>query len=166
MVVFNYSGREINAKIVYYGPGLSGKTTNLEKIYGQVPDDRRGKMVSMKTRSDRTLFFDFLPIDLGEIGGFKLRVQGFTVPGQVQYGLTRRYVLAGADGVIFVANSDPDCVGENPESVDDLKENLAVNGLDPKSIRPGSTTIASSESAGTWRSAGCPTRPNWTTRSP
>ncbi len=125
MVVFNYSGREINAKIVYYGPGLSGKTTNLERIYGQVPEARRGKMVSMKTRSDRTLFFDFLPIQGGEIKGFRTRYLLYTVPGQVHYNATRKLVLKGTDAIIFVADSDPALREANIESFKNLEENLA-----------------------------------------
>lgn len=125
MVVFNYSGREINAKIVYYGPGLSGKTTNLERIYGQVPESRRGKMVSMKTRSDRTLFFDFLPVQGGEIKGFRTRYLLYTVPGQVHYNATRKLVLKGTDAIIFVADSDPALREANIESMKNLEENLA-----------------------------------------
>ncbi len=129
MVVFNYSGREINAKIVYYGPGLSGKTTNLERIYGQVPESRRGKMVSMKTRSDRTLFFDFLPVQGGEIKGFRTRYLLYTVPGQVHYNATRKLVLKGTDAIIFVADSDPALREANKESMKNLEENLAEYNL-------------------------------------
>jgi hypothetical protein len=125
MVVFNYSGKEINAKIVYYGPGLSGKTTNLERIYGQVPENRRGKMVSMKTRSDRTLFFDFLPVNAGEIKGFRTRFLLYTVPGQVHYNATRKLVLKGTDAIIFVADSDPALRQANIESLENLEQNLA-----------------------------------------
>jgi len=125
MVVFNYSGKEINAKIVYYGPGLSGKTTNLEKIYGFVPENRRGKMVSMKTRSDRTLFFDFLPVNAGEIRGFRTRFLLYTVPGQVHYNATRKLVLKGTDAIIFVADSDPALRQANKESMANLEQNLA-----------------------------------------
>lgn len=125
MVVFNYSGKEINAKIVYYGPGLSGKTTNLERIYGQVPENRRGKMVSMKTRSDRTLFFDFLPVNAGEIRGFRTRFLLYTVPGQVHYNATRKLVLKGTDAIIFVADSDPALRQANIESLANLEQNLS-----------------------------------------
>jgi len=125
MVVFNYSGKEINAKIVYYGPGLSGKTTNLEKIYGHVPEGRRGKMVSMKTRSDRTLFFDFLPVNAGDIRGFRTRFLLYTVPGQVHYNATRKLVLKGTDAIIFVADSDPALRQANKESMLNLEQNLA-----------------------------------------
>lgn len=134
MVVFNYSGREINAKIVYYGPGLSGKTTNLERIYGQVPEQRRGKMVSMKTRSDRTLFFDFLPVSGGEIKGFRTRYLLYTVPGQVHYNATRKLVLKGTDAIIFVADSDPVLRDANIESMANLEENLAEYGLSTEKI--------------------------------
>ena len=113
MVVVSYSGKEINAKLVYYGPGLSGKTTNLEYIYQSVPTNNRGKMVSMKTRTERTLFFDFLPVDLGEMGGFKTRFLLYTVPGQVYYNATRKLVLRGVDAIIFVADSVPDQAEDN-----------------------------------------------------
>jgi len=134
MVVFNYSGKEINAKIVYYGPGLSGKTTNLEKIYGHVPEQRRGKMVSMKTRSDRTLFFDFLPVNAGEIKGFRTRFLLYTVPGQVHYNATRKLVLKGTDAIIFVADSDPALRQANIESMANLEQNLAEYQLSIEKI--------------------------------
>src|ERR1043166_8087534 len=105
MSLVNYATREITCKIVYYGPGRSGKTTNLHYIYGQVPDERKGKMVSLATQTDRTLFFDFLPLDLGTISGFTTKLQLYTVPGQVYYQTTRKLVLQGADGVVFVADS-------------------------------------------------------------
>jgi signal recognition particle receptor subunit beta len=129
MVVFNYSGSEINAKIVYYGPALGGKTTNLEHIYERMPADAKGKMVSMKTRTDRTLFFDFLPIELGAISGFKTRMLLYTVPGQVYYNATRKLVLKGADAVVFVADSDPAKLKENIESLRNLEENLNEHDL-------------------------------------
>jgi len=129
MVVVSYSGKEINAKLVYYGPGLSGKTTNLEHIYQSVPATNRGKMVSMKTRTERTLFFDFLPVDLGEIGGFKTRFLLYTVPGQVYYNATRKLVLRGVDAVIFVADSGQGKMEENLESLENLRENLREYGL-------------------------------------
>ena len=125
MVVVSYSGKEINAKLVYYGAGLSGKTTNLEAIYEAVPDTSRGKMVSMKTQSDRTLFFDLLPLDLGEIMGFKTRFLLYTVPGQVFYNATRKLVLKGADAIVFVADSEVGKMEENKESLGNLKANLA-----------------------------------------
>lgn len=129
MVVVSYSGKEINAKLVYYGAGLSGKTTNLESIYEAVPDTSRGKMVSMKTQSDRTLFFDLLPLDLGEIMGFKTRFLLYTVPGQVFYNATRKLVLKGADAIVFVADSEVGKMEENKESLANLKTNLAEYGL-------------------------------------
>ncbi len=125
MVVVSYSGKEINAKLVYYGCGLCGKTTNLESIYEAVPDTSRGKMVSMKTQSDRTLFFDLLPLDLGEIMGFKTRFLLYTVPGQVFYNATRKLVLKGADAIVFVADSEVGKMEENRESLDNLRTNLA-----------------------------------------
>jgi len=125
VVVVSYSGKEINAKLVYYGAGLSGKTTNLEAIYEAVPDTSRGKMVSMKTQSDRTLFFDLLPLDLGEIMGFKTRFLLYTVPGQVFYNATRKLVLKGADAIVFVADSEVGKMEENKESLQNLRDNLA-----------------------------------------
>jgi mutual gliding-motility protein MglA len=129
VVVVSYSGKEINAKLVYYGAGLSGKTTNLEAIYEAVPETSRGKMVSMKTQSDRTLFFDLLPLDLGEIMGFKTRFLLYTVPGQVFYNATRKLVLKGADGVVFVADSERGKMEENQESLANLRANLAEYGV-------------------------------------
>jgi signal recognition particle receptor subunit beta len=129
VVVVSYSGKEINAKLVYYGAGLSGKTTNLESIYEAVPDTSRGKMVSMKTQSDRTLFFDLLPLDLGEIMGFKTRFLLYTVPGQVFYNATRKLVLKGADAIVFVADSGIGKMEENKESLANLRANLAEYGL-------------------------------------
>jgi hypothetical protein len=125
VVVVSYSGKEINAKLVYYGCGLCGKTTNLESIYEAVPDTSRGKMVSMKTQSDRTLFFDLLPLDLGEIMGFKTRFLLYTVPGQVFYNATRKLVLKGADAIVFVADSEVGKMEENKESLENLRANLA-----------------------------------------
>lgn len=130
MVVVSYSGKEINAKLVYYGPGLSGKTTNLEFIYDSVPSTHRGKMVSMKTRTERTLFFDFLPVDLGEMGGFKTRFLLYTVPGQVYYNATRKLVLRGVDAIVFVADSARGKMNENIESLENLRENLREYGMD------------------------------------
>jgi len=134
MVVVSYSGREINAKIVYYGPGLSGKTTNLEKIYDSVPETNRGRMVSMKTQTDRTLFFDLLPLDLGELQGMKTRFLLYTVPGQVYYNATRKLVLKGVDALVFVADSSPEKMAENRESLSNLEQNLKSYGLDLKTI--------------------------------
>lgn len=129
MVVFNYATRELTTKIVYYGPGLCGKTTNLQFIYDHMPQGTRGKMLSLATKSDRTLFFDFLPIDLGQIQGMKTKVQLYTVPGQVFYNETRRLVLKGADGVVFVADSQENMVDANIESFNNLEENLEAHGL-------------------------------------
>jgi signal recognition particle receptor subunit beta len=129
MVVLNYTGEEINAKIVYYGPGLSGKTTNLENLYSHMPVDAKGQMVSMKTRTDRTLFFDFFPLELGEISGYRTRFLLYTVPGQVYYNATRKLVLKGADAVVFVADSAPDKLEENIESLRNLEDNLNEHGL-------------------------------------
>jgi len=130
----NYTTREITCKIVYYGPGRSGKTTNLHYIYGKVPDERRGKMVSLATQTDRTLFFDFLPLDLGKISGFTTRFQLYTVPGQVYYKQTRQLVLQGADGVVFVADSQARQLEENVESLQDLHANLADHGVDARTV--------------------------------
>jgi mutual gliding-motility protein MglA len=130
----NYATREITCKIVYYGPGRSGKTTNLHYIYEQVPRDRKGKMVSLATQTDRTLFFDFLPLDLGMISGFSTRFQLYTVPGQVYYQTTRKLVLQGADGVVFVADSQARQLAENVESLQDLHANLAEHGIDARGM--------------------------------
>jgi signal recognition particle receptor subunit beta len=134
MVVISYAGKEANAKLVYYGPGLGGKTTNLEFIYDSVPSSSRGKMVSMKTQTDRTLFFDFLPLDLGELGGFKTRFLLYTVPGQVFYNATRKLVLRGADAVAFIADSQVGKMDENKESLANLEDNLADYDLSLDSI--------------------------------
>src|SRR5688572_5432829 len=134
MSVVNYGTREITCKIVYYGPGRSGKTTNLQHVYSQLPEERKGKMVSLATETDRTLFFDFLPLDLGTISGFATRFQLYTVPGQVYYAATRKLVLQGADGVVFVADSQARQLQENIESFQDLHQNLAEQDVDPRSI--------------------------------
>ena len=134
MSLVNYATREITCKIVYYGPGRSGKTTNLHYIHGQVPSDRKGQMVSLATQTDRTLFFDFLPIDLGTISGFTTRFQLYTVPGQVYYQTTRKLVLQGADGVVFVADSQARQLDENIESMQDLHANLAEQGVDTRTM--------------------------------
>jgi mutual gliding-motility protein MglA len=134
MSLVNYSTREITSKIVYYGPGRSGKTTNLQYIHGQVPVERRGRMVSLATETDRTLFFDFLPLDLGTISGFQTRFQLYTVPGQVYYDATRKLVLQGADGVVFVADSQRAQREENVESFRNLQVNLLEQGTDPRTI--------------------------------
>ena len=134
MSLVNYATREITCKIVYYGPGRSGKTTNLHYIHGQVPGDRKGQMVSLATQTDRTLFFDFLPIDLGAISGFTTRFQLYTVPGQVYYQTTRKLVLQGADGVVFVADSQSRQLQENIESFQDLHANFADQGEDTRTM--------------------------------
>ncbi|HST57902.1 MAG TPA: Rab family GTPase [Longimicrobium sp.] len=134
MSLVNYSTREITSKIVYYGPGRSGKTTNLQYVHSQVPEERRGRMVSLATETDRTLFFDFLPLDLGTISGFQTRFQLYTVPGQVYYDATRKLVLQGADGVVFVADSQRQQRDENVESFRNLQVNLLEQGVDPRTI--------------------------------
>src|SRR5690606_30423858 len=134
MSLVNYSTREITCKIVYYGPGRSGKTTNLQHIHGILPEETRGRIVSLATEMDRTLFFDFLPLDLGRISGFQVRFQLYTVPGQVYYDATRRLVLQGADGVVFVADSQPTRQEENVESFRNLQENLLRQGVDPRAV--------------------------------
>jgi signal recognition particle receptor subunit beta len=130
MVLFNYSTRELTAKIVYYGPGLCGKTTNLQYVYNSLPDQvKKGKMLSLATKTDRTLFFDFLPIELGTIRGMRTRIQLYTVPGQVFYNSTRKLVLKGADGVVFVADSQSKMLEANTESYRNLDENLKEMGI-------------------------------------
>jgi len=134
MSLINYSSKEITCKIVYYGPGRCGKTSNLQYIYSKIPESKKSSMVSLATERDRTLFFDFLPLDLGEIAGYKTRVQLYTVPGQVFYNSTRKLVLQGADGIVFVADSQLDLWQENKESVTNLRDNLAALGMDPYKI--------------------------------
>jgi len=126
----NYASREINCKIVYYGPGLCGKTTNLKYIFGNTAPDAKGKMISLATETDRTLFFDFLPLSLGEIQGFRTRFHLYTVPGQVFYNASRKLILKGVDGVVFVVDSQIDRMEANIESLDNLRENLADQGYD------------------------------------
>jgi signal recognition particle receptor subunit beta len=126
----NYSSREISCKIVYYGPGLCGKTTNLQYIYAKTNPEAKGKMISLATETDRTLFFDFLPLALAEIRGFKTRFHLYTVPGQVFYDASRKLILKGVDGVVFVADSQVERMEANLESVDNLRENLAEQGYD------------------------------------
>jgi signal recognition particle receptor subunit beta len=128
MALLSYSNREVNAKIVYYGPGLSGKTTNIDCIYKKMKPEQKGKLVSLATQTDRTLFFDFLPIDLGEVKGFKTRFHLYTVPGQVFYDSTRKMVLKGTDGVVFVADSQRQMMDANIESLKNLEENLNAYG--------------------------------------
>ena len=134
MSLVNYATREITCKIVYYGPGRSGKTTNLSYIYGKVPEERRGKMVSLATQTDRTLFFDFLPLDLGTVRGFKTRFHLYTVPGQVFYDASRKLILKGVDGVVFVADSQDARMEANVESLINLEKNLKEQGYDLKQV--------------------------------
>jgi len=134
MSMINYASREINCKIVYYGTGLGGKTTNLEYIYSRVNPETKGKMISLATETERTLFFDFLPIDLGEIRGFKTRFHLYTVPGQVYYNASRRLILRGVDGIVFVADSQATRAEANIESMHNLYENLATYGYDLQKI--------------------------------
>src|SRR5512141_98769 len=134
MVLINYATKEIVAKVVYYGPGLCGKTTNLQYIYTRLNPKKRGKMISLATEADRTLFFDFLPVELGLVQGFKVRFQLYTVPGQVFYSATRKLVLKGADALVFVADSQADVLNKNIESIEDMKQNLLENDLDPTTI--------------------------------
>jgi mutual gliding-motility protein MglA len=130
MSFINYSSREINCKIVYYGPGLCGKTTNLQYIYAKTNPDAKGKMISLATETERTLFFDFLPLSLGEIRGFKTRFHLYTVPGQVFYDASRKLILKGVDGVVFVADSQIERMEANMESVENLRVNLSEQGYD------------------------------------
>lgn len=134
MSLVNFTAREITCKIVYYGPGRSGKTTNLQYIFGRVPDTRRGRMVSLATQGDRTLFFDFLPIDLGSISGFQTKFQLYTVPGQSYYNATRKLVLQGADGIVFVADSQARRFDDNLESLQNLQDNLLTQGVDIRQL--------------------------------
>ncbi len=130
MALVNHTTREINAKIVYYGPGLCGKTTNIHLIYHRIAPSQRGKLISLATETDRTLFFDFLPVELGTIKNYKVRFHLYTVPGQVFYNATRKLVLKGADGVIFVADSQRAMIDANKESIMNLRDNFADQGVD------------------------------------
>jgi len=130
----NFPAREINCKLVYYGPGLGGKTANLQWIYDKSATGQRGKMVSLATETDRTLFFDFLPLDLGTVRGFKTRFHLYTVPGQVFYEASRKLILKGADGVVFVADSQEERMDANLETLENLQENLKDHGLDFSNI--------------------------------
>jgi signal recognition particle receptor subunit beta len=130
MSMINYAAREINCKIVYYGPGLGGKTTNLEHIYGKVKPDTRGKLISLATETERTLFFDFLPVDLGTIRGFNTRFHLYTVPGQVFYDASRKLILRGVDGIVFVADSQEERMDANVEALENLMANLREHGYD------------------------------------
>src|SRR5687768_5595261 len=129
MVLFNYATKEITAKIVYYGPGLCGKTTNLQFVYESLPSTSKSKMLSLATKTDRTLFFDFLPLDLGKIRGMRTKLQLYTVPGQVYYNSTRQLVLKGADGIVFVADSQDSALDANVESMQNLEDNLKRQGI-------------------------------------
>ncbi len=130
MSFINYSSREINCKIVYYGPGLCGKTTNLQYIYRKTNPDQKGKLISLATETERTLFFDFLPLALGDIKGFRVRFHLYTVPGQVFYAASRKLILKGVDGVVFVADSQIERMEANIESLEDLRINLAEQGYE------------------------------------
>lgn len=152
MVQINFARREVNCKIVFYGPGLSGKTTNLEIIHKKVPDTARGNLTSIATEQDRTLFFDFMPLDLGQVAGMKTKLFLYTVPGQVYYDSTRKLVLQGADGVAFIADSDPNRMNDNLESFRNLERNLKDYGVDIRKLPvviqynkrdlPGALTVA------------------------
>ena len=130
MSFINFAAREINCKIVYYGPGLGGKTTNLQIVYEKTADKSKGKMISLATETDRTLYFDFLPLDLGTVRGFKTRFHLYTVPGQVFYDASRKLILRGVDGVVFVADSQEERMDANIEALDNLQENLSEHGYD------------------------------------
>ena len=130
MSMINYASREINCKLVYYGSGLGGKTTNLEHVYGKVQPDTRGKLISLATETERTLFFDFLPVDLGTIRGFKTRFHLYTVPGQVYYNASRKLILKGVDGIVFVADSQVERMEANQEAMQNLYDNMAEYGYD------------------------------------
>jgi len=134
MALFNYTAKEITVKIVYYGPGLSGKTTNLQYLHSILNPDRKGKLVSLPTETDRTLFFDLLPVDFGKIRDFSVRLQLYTVPGQVRYNATRKLVLKGADAVVFVADSQRVMKEQNIESFKNMRENLIANNINPDEI--------------------------------
>ncbi len=134
MTFINYASREINCKIVYYGPGLGGKTTNLQYIYDSTAQQAKGKLISLATETDRTLFFDFLPLDLGTVRGFKTRFHLYTVPGQVFYDASRKLILKGVDGVVFVADSQRERMDANVESIYNLEDNLKQHGYDMMKI--------------------------------
>jgi signal recognition particle receptor subunit beta len=134
MSMINYASREINCKLVYYGPGLGGKTTNLEYVFNKVNPDTRGKLISLATEQERTLFFDFLPVDLGTIRGFKTRFHLYTVPGQVYYNASRRLILKGVDGIVFVADSQAERMDANIAALENLYENLQDYGYDAQRL--------------------------------
>jgi signal recognition particle receptor subunit beta len=130
----NFAAREINCKIVYYGPGLGGKTTNLQHVYEKTAEKQKGKMISLATETERTLFFDFLPLDLGTVRGFKTRFHLYTVPGQVFYDASRKLILRGVDGVVFVADSQEERMDANLEALDNLEQNLREHGYDLRKL--------------------------------
>ena len=134
MSFINFAAREINCKLVYYGPGLGGKTANLQWIYDNANPNQKGKMISLATETDRTLFFDFLPLDLGTVRGFKTRFHLYTVPGQVFYDASRKLILKGVDGVVFVADSQEERMDANLETLENLQDNLKDNGFDFQTI--------------------------------
>lgn len=134
MTYVNYAAREINIKIVYYGPGLGGKTTNLKYIFEKTATGQKGKLISLATETDRTLFFDFMPLDLGSIQGFKTRLHLYTVPGQVFYNASRKLILKGVDGIVQVVDSQPERMDANYESIENLQENLKEHGYDLETI--------------------------------
>ncbi len=134
MSTINRAAREINCKLVYYGPGMGGKTTNLQFIYDQLPNERRSRMISLATEGERTLFFDFLPVELGQVRGFRTRFHLYTVPGQVLYNESRKLILRNVDGVVFVADSQERRLDANLESLDDLEENLAAYDVELASL--------------------------------
>ncbi|MDJ0521649.1 MAG: ADP-ribosylation factor-like protein, partial [Planctomycetota bacterium] len=134
MVQINFAQKEIQCKIVYYGPGMSGKTTNLELIHAKAPDDHRGELTSIATTGERTLYFDYMPLDLGQIAGISTKFQLYTVPGQIYYKSTRRLVLQGVDGIVFVADSSAEKMRENKESLADLEDNLKEIGKTLKDL--------------------------------
>ena len=134
MALFNYTAKEITLKVVYYGPGFSGKTTNLQHLHSILPPTTRGKLISLTTEADRTLFFDFLPVDMGKIKNFNIRFQLYTVPGQVRYNATRRLVLKGVDVIVFVADSQKEMKEQNIESLANMRENFTASNIDPKSL--------------------------------
>jgi signal recognition particle receptor subunit beta len=134
MALFNYASKEITIKIVYYGPGLSGKTTNLQYLHSILDPKTKGKLLSLATEADRTLFFDFLPVELGKIRDFSIRFQLYTVPGQVRYDATRKLVLRGADAIVFVVDSQREMREQNIESLNNMHENLIANNINPDDI--------------------------------
>src|SRR3989304_9230337 len=134
MALFNYATKEITLKIVYYGPGLSGKTTNLQHLHSVLHAENKGKLLSLSTESDRTLFFDFLPIELGKIRDFSIRFQLYTVPGQVRYNATRKVVLKGTDAIVFVADSQREMREQNIESFKNMRVNLLAHNIDPDKL--------------------------------